>query len=223
MKLGRRALLCGALAVGGGLVAGIDPGEVEALAALRAKIKWEAPGIPTGLSERDQNDTGTYVFWRDGILRRQSNPDPSKDQVLASVEFPETVFFTASLPIPRAAIRVSQPGYGPTRSSVHVRVATLDAGPSTQILMDPFEGEPAIPAGVPIELTIFSRIPAESQVRGRTVTPRVFTSVVQVLERVGASNRAWRTLNKSLIVRTELQAAAWATANGRAAPTPIVR
>jgi hypothetical protein len=222
MSFGRRAFLGGALLLGAGLAAGGDPTEVKALAALRAKIKWDSD-LPRSLAGREQNAAAAYAFWRDGVIARQSNSDLSREQVLTSTQFTDVVTFTSSLDIPRAAIRVSQPTFGVAKS-VHVRVSALGLGPSTEILIDPrLPDEPAIFAGQPVEVTIVSGIPVESQQSRRGQTPRTFTSIVQVVERVSATSRAWRTLNKPLLVRTELQPAAWATSNGRPTPTAIAR
>jgi hypothetical protein len=223
MTLGRRAFLGGLVAAGAGLVLAGAPGgppEAEALTALRAKISWDSD-LPRSLADRQSGDGSAYVFWRDPIITRQSNPDRSREQVLTSTPaFVDTVTLTSSLDIQRAVLRVDQPTFGASKN-VHVRVAvpSFGLGPGTQLNLDPqFPGDPAIPAGLPIEVLVYSRIPVESQLQ--RPTPRVFTSIVRVLERPDSSP-ATRNLNKALIVRTELQAASWATNNGRPTPTPI--
>jgi hypothetical protein len=223
MSFGRRALLGGLLALGAGLMVGGDPREAEALAALRSKITWSAPGYPRSLADRAPDDASAFAFWREGLLTRQSNRDPSHEQVLTSAQFTDTVTFTSSLDLPRAAIRVQQPTFGAARS-VHVTVSVFGLPAATELTLDPdASGEPAIKADVPVDLTIISRVPVESQIAPlRGLTPRVFTSIIHVLERTGTGT-ARRTLNKPMIVRTELQASAWAVANGRPTPTPAGR
>jgi hypothetical protein len=181
--------------------------------------------LPRTRIDRQSTDNDAFVFWRDGVISRQSNPnrdsiDPTLGQVLPGVTYVDTVDFVASVDIPRATIRVQQPNFGTkTSPAYHVTVSALGMPASTELLIDPeFPDEPAIPAGIPISVTITSRVPPESQ--ATAPTPRTLTSVVRVVQRVG-EGRAVRNLNKALIVRTELQAAIWATKNGRATPTPI--
>jgi hypothetical protein len=221
MRTARRALLVGLLALAGALMVGDDPRDVEALTALRAKIKWKADGYLGSKGERTAEDTDSFVFWRSGLLTRQSNPDPAGGQVLTSTQFVDTVTFTSSLDLPRAAIKVQQPTFGTARS-VHAKVSVYGLPAATELQLEPdATGEPAIKGETEIELTITSRVPVESQIKPlRGLTPRVFTSLIQVVERVGTGT-AWRTLNKPMIVRTEFQASAWAVANGRPTPTAV--
>jgi len=223
MSTGRRAFLGGLVAASAGLVlAGVPggPPDAEALTALRAKITWDSD-LPRSLADRDGSDSSAYAFWRSGIITRQSNPDASREQVLtSSPPFVDTVTFTASLDVGRAILRVDQPSYGASKN-VHVRIAvpSFGLGPGTQLTLEPqFPGDPAIPAGLPIEVDVYSHVPVESQ--QQRPTPRVFTSIIRVLQ-LPDTSLATRNLEKPLIVRTELQASAWATNNGRPTPTPI--
>ncbi len=223
-RLGRRVFLGGLIAVGTGLLlegTPEGPQSAEALTALRAKITWTS-SLPTSLGERPNGDASAYAFWRDGIITRQSNPDPSLEQVTTSTAFVDTVQVVASLDIPHAIVRVDQPTYGASKN-VHVRIAipSLGLGPDTQVpSKNQVPRDFAVQAGVPIDVEIHSQVPVESQLR--RPTPRIFTSIIRVLEYPGDS-LATRNLSKALIVRSELQASAWAASNLRPTPTPIGR
>ena len=97
------------------------------------------------------------------------------------------------------------------------------------------------------ELRIESRMPPKSQDKqpGKAMTPRILTSLIRITERTKditiptpgetpavfppprpcefvTAERALRSLNKAVTVRTELQTSQWAVKNGRPTPTPIV-
>jgi hypothetical protein len=242
VRAGRR--LAVAAALGAGILIGAgdrvaEPGSAEAVAALRSKISWIAPTIPASLKARtandpQQQDRSAFVFFREGAITRQSNPNnataagtgpPAVGQVIASATFTDQVFLVPTSDIQNALIVVQQEAYGP-QANVHVRISRPGGPAATTLTLTGTAAAPGVPAvpalrgAEPFELTITSSVPAESQ-RGvgvKTPTKRVFTSIVRVVETTALGTR--RNLNRPLTVRTELQLNAWAVDNRRPTPTP---
>lgn len=160
-------------------------------------LSW-SDSLPRSLRERSAGDTSAYALWRGTTLSRQSNPSPDGEQVLTSplvTCFADIVEFTPSRDVEAAVIRVHQPTYGQVRrgqpplAAVMVRAERITPlgiaydGPGVALELDSIEGAPALPAGVPVRMTIFSRVPPESQCDGLRPTPRIFTSMIRVMER----------------------------------------
>lgn len=189
----------------------------EALSTLRAKITWTSD-LPRTLSDRLPSDTSSYALWRDNLLSRQSNADASREQVVTDRQFVDEVMFLPSLDIPEAVITVSQPSY---RGNYHVRISVNDMEPATKIVLRRADdGSPALTAGVPVTMTIYSTVPSSSQVAVSKRTPKIFTSIIRIGDRIPGGTSV-RTLYKPMTVRTLLQPNEWASRNRLATPTPI--
>ena len=189
----------------------------EALSTLRAKITWNSD-LPRALTERLPNDTTAYALWRDNLLSRQSNADASRDQVVTGRQFVDEVTFLPSLSIPEAVITVNQPSYS---GSYHVRISVNNLPPATQIVLRrAADGSPALTSGVPVTMTIYSQVPSQSQVVDSKLTPKIFTSIIRIGDRIPGGTSV-RTLTRPMTVRTLLQPNQWADVNGLPTPTPI--
>jgi hypothetical protein len=198
--------------------------------------------LEDNLEEHPELADAPFVFFRDNTLSRRSNTDPQKQQVLPGTQFTDRVQFVPTIDIQNAVIHVHQPGLGPNRDQCHVVITSVvDAfgdtvgpavpGGATEIVLGFVSA-----ANAPYEVTLLSQVPSASQLV--KPTPRLLTSVVRVLEKVptrGAPNpnprmrrcggeiggRGYNSLNKTLVIRTELQLSAWAVANNRPTPTPV--
>ncbi len=201
-----------------GLSGFADPApSVEALSTLRAKITWSST-LPKSLSQRLPSDTSAYALWNDNLLTRQSNPDSSRDQVLPDQQFVDQVQFVPSLDISEAVIAVSQPSFGGT---YHVRISVNNQTPSTHlILRSSSSGTPALQSGIPVTMTIYSTVPSQSQTTNAKLTPKFYTSIIRIGDRVPGGTSV-RTLTKPMTVRTLLQANEWSNRNRLPTPTPI--
>jgi hypothetical protein len=167
-------------------------------------------------------------------------------QVELGTTFNDVLTFTPTADLLDAVLSVHQPTWS-DGAECHVVVTQVrdglgqtlfSSGGRAQVRLGPL---PA--ANAPYEVTLLSRFPTGPRASGRN-TPRVMTSVVRVLEKlperalrpgqptptatpqprpcdVEVGGSGFRSMNRTLIVRTELDAAAWAEANGRPAPTPI--
>jgi hypothetical protein len=173
-----------------------------------------------------------------GLVYRVTDEDTFQDDFL----------FTPTIDLQDAWIYVHQPVWGPTQCQVLVyKIEDRDGNN----VVTPPAGRAAVDLGplttamAPYKVTVQSRIPRQSQQPGGRATPRILTSVVRILERAPsrATPRAgqpsptatptpqpcdvpvgppgFHSLNRALIIRTELDGTAWAAANGRPAPTPI--
>ena len=220
IRISRRAVICFAFLTAttlalSGLAEPAPP--AEALSTLRAKVTWGST-LPRALSERLPSDTSTYALWRDNLLTRQSNADASRDQVLADRQFVDEVTFLPSLDVPEAVITVSQPSYS---GSYHVRISVNHLQAATRIVLQTAaDGTPALKAGVPVTMTIYSSVPSQSQVVDSKLTPKIFTSIIRVGDRIPGGTSV-RTLTKPMTVRTLLQPNEWANRNRLPTPTPI--
>ena len=195
------------------------------------------------LEEHPELEDAAFVFFRDNTLSRRSNADPQKAQVRPGTQFTDVVEFVPTIDIQNAVIHVHQPGLGPNRDQCHVVITSVvDASGATVGPVVPAGGATEIALGfvaaanAPYDVTLVSQVPAASQLV--KPTPRLLTSVVRVLEKVptrGAPNptprlrpcggeiggRGFNSLNKTLVIRTELQLSEWAVANNRPTPTPV--
>ena len=190
-------------------------------------------------------DDAAFTFFRDNTLSRRSNVDPQKAQVLPGTQFTDVVQFVPTIDIEDAIIHVHQPGLGPNRDQCHVVITSivdafgdpvgpaLPGGGATEISL----GLLAV-ANAPYDVTLVSQVPRGSQLV--RPTPRLLTSVVRVLQKVPTrtapnptprlrpcggeiGGRGYNSLNKTLVIRTELQLSEWARSNNRPTPTPISR
>src|SRR4029079_15736169 len=92
----------------------------------------------------------------------------------------------------------------------------------TQISIDGTDEEPALVAGIGLDIEILSEAALESQIRGVTKsapTKRLFTSTIRVGERAIGGVQLYN-LNRPLVVRTEMQLNDWARRN--LLPTPTI-
>jgi hypothetical protein len=225
----------------------------EALTRVRARVAWTTvvPFLPTlrgyeqFLEENPLEADGPFTFFRDNTLSRRSNADPTKMQVLPGTRFTDEIRFMPTIDIQDALIHVHQPGLGPNRDECHVVVTSVvdafeeNVGPAL-----PVTGATEISLGylpvasAPYTVTFLSQVPRGSQLV--RPTPRLLTSVVRVLEKVPTrtapnptprlrpcggeiGGRGYNSLNKTLVIRTELQLSEWARSNNRPTPTPISR
>jgi hypothetical protein len=225
----------------------------EALTRVRARVSWTTvvPYLPTlrgyeeFLRDNPAQVGGTFTFFRDNTLSRRSSADPQQQQVLPGTRFTDEVQFMPTIDIVDAVLHVHQPAYGPNRNECHVVVTSVrdnfgaSAGPAipptgaTELSL----GRVAV-ASAPYTGELLSQVPRGSQTTRPTT--KLFTSVIRVLEKVPTRSatpppprlrpcggeiggRGFNSLNKTLIIRTELQLNEWARANGRATPTPVSR
>jgi hypothetical protein len=183
--------------------------------------------------------------------RSNPDPDAEEPNRVSQVElntvFTDVLTFTPTTDLQDAVLYVHQPTWGGGQEC-HVQVTQVINDAGAELFASSgraFVSLGRLPAAEgPYHVTLRSQIPSRSQASGRS-TPRILTSVVRVLERAPAratsrpaqgsptatpvpgacdvevGGSAYRSLNRPLIVRTELQGAAWAGANGRPAPTPI--
>lgn len=203
-------------------------------------------GYEQFLEENPDQIGGALVFLRDNTLTRRSNVDPQQVQVAPGVQFVDQFRFTPTINIKDAVLLVHQPALGPNRNECHVVITSVvDAlgaavGPaiaatgSTELALGPLSA-----ANAPYEVTLVSQVPTGSQLT--RPTPKILTSVVRVLEKVPSRSttppptprlracsgeiggRGYNSLNKTLVIRTELQLSEWARANGRPTPTAVAR
>lgn len=200
---------------------------------------------------RDELPDRTLVLVRNGTFARRSNPDPEAEepgkasQVTVGEPFDDVLLFTPTIDIQDAVLSVQQPTWNAGREC-HVVVTRVADAAGGELFRSPGRAQVRLgrlpAADAPYRVTLRSQVPAGSQASGRS-TPRILTSAVRVLEKVPARSTpaagqptptpqpqacevevggtGYRSLTRALIVRTELQAAAWAGANGRPTPTPI--
>jgi hypothetical protein len=167
-------------------------------------------------------------------------------QVALNTVFRDVLTFSPTTDLVDAVLYVHQPTWS-AGQECHVVVTQVTNSAGTELFRSSGRAQvqlgPLPVADAPYEVTLQSRFPSGVQAGGRA-TPRVLTSVVRVLEKVPARSArpgqptptatpppracdveaggtGYRSLTRALIVRTELDATAWAGANGRPAPTPI--
>jgi hypothetical protein len=234
------------------LPSGSDSAEALTRVRARVTWTTVVPYLPTlrgyddFLRDNPGEVGGAFTFFRDNTLSRRSNADPQQRQVLPGAPFTDEVRFMPTIDIVDAVLHVHQPGYGPNRDECHVVVTSISDNFGASV-------GPAIPptgatelslgrlavASAPYTVELLSQVPRGSQ-RTRPTT-KLFTSVIRVLERVPSRSavppppprlracggeiggRGFNSLNKTLIIRTELQLSEWARANGRPTPTPVSR
>ena len=235
-----------------GLPGGTDSAEALTRVRARITWSTVVPYLPTlrgyerFIEENPAQAGATFTFFRDNTLSRRSNVDPQLAQVLPGVQFTDRLQFTPTIDVLDAVLHVHQPAYGASPGQCHVVVTQVvdkfgqRAGPA---IPDGASAEVALgrlsAASAPYEVTLLSQVPTESQLRRPTA--KMFTSVVRVLERVPSrattapppprvrpcggeiGGRGFINLNRTLVIRTELQLNEWARANNRATPTPVSR
>jgi hypothetical protein len=240
------------LAAAAAALPGSDSAEAITSVRSRVTWTTVVPYLPTlrgyevFLEENPDQVGAALTFFRDNTLTRRSNVDPQLEQVLPGTQFVDEVRFSPTINIKDAVLHVHQPALGPQRNECHVVVtAVVDSlgaavgpaipgGGSTEVGLGPL-----LAANAPYTVTLRSQIPAGSQLA--RPTPKLLTSVVRLLEKVPSrtnvvpppprmracggeiGGRGYNSLNKTLVIRTELQLSEWARANGRPTPTAVAR